>query len=230
VTAAGIPRRQHAATAIVFDLDGTLIDSVRDLATTASDLAVGLGGRALSLDEVSLMVGEGAGLLVKRALAAAGVDPETPGALARFLSMYQQRLLDTTVPYPGVPEALMLASRRARLSVLTNKPLAPSQRILEALGLAPYFERIIGGDGSFGRKPDPAALRELGSGAELLVLVGDSPIDAATAEAAGCVFVWARYGFGAARFDTPPDTPYVLDAAADLLSTIDRLERVFSGG
>lgn len=215
--------------ALVFDLDGTLIDSVRDLAATASAVAMAYGGRALSLDEVSLMVGDGAGLLVKRALEAAGVDPETPGALPRFLSMYDERLLDTTVPYQGVPEMLMLASRRARLSVLTNKPLAASERLLDALGLSGYFERVIGGDSSFGRKPAPAALRALGSGAEHVILVGDSPIDAATAEAAGAVFVWARYGFGAARFEAPPETPYVLDAPSDLAAIVDRVLQVHSG-
>ena len=214
---------------ITFDLDGTLIDSVRDLASTASDLAIAYGGRALSLDEVGLMVGEGASVLVKRALAAAGVDPKTPGALPRFLSMYQQRLLDTTIPYHGVPEMLMLASRRARLSVLTNKPLAASERILDALGLAGYFERVIGGDSPFGRKPDPAALRDLGSGAEHVVMVGDSPIDEATAQAAGSVFVWARYGFGAMRFAAPPDTPYVLDRPSDLAAIVDRVVHVHSG-
>ena len=213
---------------LAFDLDGTLIDSVGDLAKSASELVVGLGGRPLALDEVTMMVGEGAALLVKRALGAGGLDPETPGALSWFLEIYDRRMLDTTVAYPGVEDMLLLASRRARLSVLTNKPRQPSLRILDALGLTTFFDRIIGGDGPFPRKPQPDALRALASDMHC-ALVGDSPIDWETAEAAGCPFVWARYGFGAGRFDSPPATPYVMDRPSDLAATLDRLMVVREG-
>lgn len=210
-------------TRLVFDLDGTLIDSVRDLAASASELVTRLGGRALGLGEVAQMVGDGAGILVRRALDAAGVDPDTPGALQQFLAIYDRRLLETTQPYPGIPDALLLASRRATLSVLTNKPIAPSRRLLEALDLASYFDAVIGGDGPDGRKPDPTGLRKLTAGAEHVLLIGDSPIDAETARAAGCGFAWARYGFGAARFDRrTPETPYVLERPADLAAVLDR--------
>jgi phosphoglycolate phosphatase len=114
------------ALTLVFDLDGTLVDSVRDLAASASEMATSFGGRALRDDEVAMMVGDGAAVLVKRALSAAGLDPETPGALARFLEIYDRRLLDTTVAYDGTVDTLLLASRHARLTVLTNKPLVPS--------------------------------------------------------------------------------------------------------
>jgi phosphoglycolate phosphatase len=214
---------------LAFDLDGTLIDSVGDLANSVSELVVSLGGRPLALDEVSTMVGEGAAVLVTRALAASGLDPQTPAALSRFLEIYDRRMLDTTVEYPGVTDILLLASRRARLSVLTNKPRQPSLRILDALGLAPFFERIIGGDGPFARKPAPDGLRSLASDATRGALVGDSPIDWETAQAAGWPFVWARYGFGAQRFDRPPETPYVLDRPSDLAAALDRL-MVVSGG
>jgi phosphoglycolate phosphatase len=217
---------ESATTHIAFDLDGTLIDSVGDLAASASELATALGGRPLARDEVAMMVGEGAGILVRKALGAAGLDPETPGALARFLEIYDRRLLDTTAPYVGVPEMLTLASRRARLSVLTNKPLAPSRRILDALGLLSYFETVIGGDGELGRKPDADGLRAAASGAAYVMLVGDSPIDWQTASAAGCDFVWARYGFGAARFERPPATPYVIDRPADLAAVLDRVRAI----
>jgi phosphoglycolate phosphatase len=216
-------------THIAFDLDGTLIDSVGDLATSASELVTVLGGRPLAADEVVLMVGEGAGILVRKALAAAGLDPDTPGALARFLDIYDRHLFDTTAAYTGVPEMLQLASRRARLSVLTNKPLAPSRRILEGLGLLSFFETVIGGDSELGRKPDPAGLRAAASDADHVVLVGDSPIDWRTAAAAGCDFVWARYGFGAARFDQAPATPYVMDRPADLAAVLDRLRAIRCG-
>jgi phosphoglycolate phosphatase len=215
---------------LVFDLDGTLIDSVGDLASSASELATSLGGRALGRAEVADMVGEGAGLLVRRALTAAGVNPETPGALARFLTIYERRLLETTVPYDGVEDALLMASRRGRLSVLTNKPLEPSQRILDALDLAQYFGAVIGGDSPHGRKPDPSGLRALTGGARDALLVGDSPIDWQTASAAGCAFAWARYGFGAARFDGRlPDTAFFLDRPSDLAGILDRFAALTTG-
>lgn len=175
------------------------------------------------------MVGEGAALLVRRALAAAGLSPDTPGALPRFLDIYGRRLLDTTVPYDGVADMLLLASRHARLSVLTNKPLAPSRRILDALGLLRYFDAVIGGDGPHGRKPDPAGLRALASSAAHVMLVGDSPIDWQTAAAAGCDFVWAQYGFGAGRFSEPPQTPYVIARPADFAGVLDRARAIRYG-
>jgi len=215
---------------VVFDLDGTLVDSVRDLAQAASELATSFGGRPLAQHEVAVMVGDGASVLVKRALAAAGVDPNVPNALPRFREIYDRRLLDTTVAYDGVPEMLAMASRRARLTVLTNKPLEPSIRILDALKLSAYFEDVIGGDGPAGRKPDPAGLRAIARGSTRVLLVGDSPIDWETAQAAGCGLAWARYGFGSVRFDGhPPDTPFVLDAPADLAGVLDRFNAAMSG-
>lgn len=214
---------------IAFDLDGTLVDSVGDLAASASELVTTLGGRALDRDEVALMVGDGAGLLVRRALAAAGLAADTLGALEHFLAIYDRRLLDTTAAYPGVAEMLLLLSRRATLSVVTNKPLSHSRRVLEGLGLLSYFEAVIGGDGPLGRKPDAAGLRSVARGAEHLILVGDSPVDWQTATAAGCDFVWARYGFGAARFETPPETPYVIDRPADAAAVLDRMQVIRFG-
>lgn len=215
---------------LVFDLDGTLIDSVRDIATSASELATSLGGRALDLTEVAAMVGDGAGVLVQRALEAAGVDPQTSGALDQYLQIYDRRLLDTTTAYAGMPEALMMASQRARLAVLTNKPLEPSLRILERLRLSQYFDAVIGGDGPYRRKPDPQGLSALGGGSPAVLLVGDSPNDWQTAAAAGCGFAWARYGFGASRFDEGcPDTPYVLEHPTDLAAVLDRFVAVTTG-
>jgi phosphoglycolate phosphatase len=215
---------------VVFDLDGTLIDSVHDLAASASELATVLGGRALDTAEVATMVGDGAALLVRRALAAAGLSPDAPGALLRFLEIYDRRLLETTVPYDGIVETITAISRHARLAVLTNKPLGFSTRILDALQLGGAFETVIGGDGPHPRKPDPAGLRSLMAGENRTLMVGDSPVDWATANAASCGFVWARYGFGAARFDGDvPDTPYVLARPADLLDVIDRYSAVMSG-
>lgn len=204
---------------IAFDLDGTLIDSARDLGDAVSELVQSYGARPLDLPEAVAMVGDGAPVLVRRALERAGLDPAMPGALDRFMEMYGRRLLDHTAPYPGVRESLALCVHRGPLAVLTNKPLGPSIGLLEALGLRGFFSRIIGGDSEHGRKPDPAGLRALMTLApgDPVVMVGDSPIDAKTAEAAGCPFVLARYGFGAAKFgDQQPLTPYVVDHAREL--------------
>jgi phosphoglycolate phosphatase len=214
---------------LIFDLDGTLVDSLGDLAASASELVTTFGGRALPAEEVATMVGEGAKLLVQRAMAAAGLDPATPDAYPQFMAIYERRLLETTRPYPGMHEALQLATRRARLAVLTNKPAAPATRILDALDLARYFDRVIGGDDPLGRKPEPAGLRELARSVTQVLMIGDSPIDWMAASAAGCGFAWARYGFGAARFDDPPDTPYVLNRPSDLPAVLDRFTSVTAG-
>ena len=131
---------------IVFDLDGTLIDSSRDLAEAASELVQELGGAPLTESEVVGMVGDGAAVLVARALSHVGLDPKTPGALARFLEIYDTRLLDHTVAYDGMHEVLALLVQSGPLAVLTNKPLAPSDEILRHLGLRGFFSAIIGGD------------------------------------------------------------------------------------
>lgn len=215
---------------VIFDLDGTLIDSVTDLSRSASELVTSLGGRPLTQEEVSGMIGDGAALLVRRALAAAGLRPKMSDVLERFLEIYGRRMLETTVAYPGVEETLRTISRRARMAVLTNKPLAPSMQILDALRLTPYFEAVIGGDGPHGRKPDPAGLRALAQDDRDVMLVGDSPIDWETARSAGCAFAWARYGFSAARFEeTPPNTPYVLNQPTDLIDALDRFAAIRTG-
>lgn len=216
---------------VVFDLDGTLIQSARDIAASANELVIALGGRALDLDQVKTMIGDGAGVLVRRALSAGGLDPDTPGALPRFLEIYDRRLLETTIPYPGVRETLSVLARRARLAVLTNKPQAHSERVLDGLGLLTFFEQVIGGDRAPARKPDPSGMLELAADMPPsgTILVGDSPIDYDTARASGSAFAWARYGFGARRFVTAPDTPYVLDAPQELIAVVDRLSGIFSG-
>src|SRR5262249_21283947 len=150
----------------VFDLDGTLVDSRRDLAESVNDLVVERGGRPLPEEAVGRMVGDGAALLVSRAFALAGVAL-APDALARFLAIYDARLLKHTRPYPGIPETLETLQRTCELAVLTNKPLAATREILTGLDLSRYFraDRVLGGDGPFPRKPDPAGLRDLANAA-----------------------------------------------------------------
>jgi phosphoglycolate phosphatase len=192
---------QEAALAlIVFDLDGTLVDSSGDLATAANRLVVGRGGRPLSKDAVVRMVGEGAAVLVRRALAASGLDPETPDALQEFLAIYDEVLLDTTRPYPQTIETLEELARRFPLAVLTNKPARSTALVLDGLAMTPLFRKVIGGDTRFGRKPDPAGLLHLieqaGTSPASTLLVGDSPVDRATARNAGARVCLARFGFG----------------------------------
>jgi len=185
----------------VFDLDGTLIDSRRDIAEAANELLVSYGAATIAEDDIGRMVGDGAATLVIRALQAAGIE-RPPDALERFLAIYDQRLLNHTRPYEGVPEVLEALGRDAALAVLTNKPIAATRRILDGLALSRYFSptAVIGGDGPFPRKPDPSALLHLAAQAAAdpldTIMVGDSAIDWRTAHAAGTRVCLARYGFG----------------------------------
>jgi phosphoglycolate phosphatase len=189
---------------LVFDLDGTLVDSSQDLADSVNAMLGDLGAPPLTEAEVTKMVGEGAAVLVRRALVRAGVEVSPRDALDRFLAHYDTRLLATTKPYPGMVETLQAVRGRYSLAVLTNKPALPTMRLLEGLGLIEFFRDVIGGDTAYGRKPDPAGLLALADRAsvtpEATLLVGDSPVDLATARAAGTRICLARYGFGY-RFD-----------------------------
>jgi phosphoglycolate phosphatase len=211
---------------IVFDLDGTLIDSRRDLADAANALIAERGGARLAEDAIGRMVGDGAAALVRRALTAASLPPDE-ASLPRFLELYDARLLRTTRPYPGITEALHAVERYGVLAVLTNKPLVHTRKLLTALDLAPFFSAVIGGDGPFARKPDPQGLQHLMSqysaAAAKTILVGDSHIDAATADAAGARFCWARYGFGASDMSPVPTT--AADRPANLPAAIIALLR-----
>lgn len=210
---------------IVFDLDGTLIDSARDLAESASELVERYGAPPLSIDDVVPMVGDGAPVLVRRALEQSGLDPNTPEALAHFMEIYDRRLVEHTRAYPGMREVLSELVSRGALAVLTNKPLAPTARILEKLGLSGFFVEVIGGDGPLPRKPDPAGLLSVMSRFPgPAVMVGDSPADYRTAQAAGCATILAGYGFGIGRFrGTLPSEVPVVDHPRELPSLVDTI-------
>ena len=189
----------------VFDLDGTLIDSIADLVVAVNRLVAEWGGRPLHHDAVAKMVGEGASLLVSRAFDASGAVGDPAQALPRFLEIYDAILPGATRPYPGVPEMLQSLAPAAPMAVLTNKPTGSAENILSLLGLDRFFTRIVGGDGPLGRKPGPDGLlglaAEVGADPRSTWLVGDSTVDLLTAHAASTRVCIVRYGFGFAGFD-----------------------------
>jgi phosphoglycolate phosphatase len=212
---------------IAFDLDGTLIDSRRDLADSANQLLAELKAAPLSEDRIGRMVGEGARVLVQRALAARGLE-EAPSAVPRFLEIYDTRLLNHTRAYEGVLDAVRRAKPHARLVVLTNKPVRPSETILQGLGIRDLFDDLVGGDSPFGRKPDPAGLRAMieraGATPDRTLMVGDSVIDHETAHRAGVQCCLTAYGYG---FETFPEErltagDWVVKSTPELSAAIDR--------
>ncbi len=184
----------------VFDLDGTLVDSSQDLADAGNAVLEIYGRPALPRQQVVAMVGDGARELVRRLIAAAGIDTPLDEALANFLECYDQCLLATTRPYDGVCATLDALAPLARLAVLTNKPEAATLRLLDGLDLRRYFSDVIGGDSPYGRKPDPSGLFALLARADVAtenaLMVGDSMNDLLVAEAATVPMCFARYGFG----------------------------------
>jgi len=193
---------------VVFDLDGTLVDSRQDLADSTNAVLESYGAAPLPLERVVMMVGEGARILVQRALVAVGLPADgvpLDEALGRFHEAYRSRLLATTRPYEGINEMLEAVAPLATLAMLTNKPLQPSLRLVEAFGWTSRFIRVIGGDGDVPRKPNPQGLQQLmalaHAGPESTMLVGDSMVDVDTAHNAGVAMCVARYGFGHARGD-----------------------------
>jgi phosphoglycolate phosphatase len=204
--AVGVDRRL-----IIFDLDGTLIDSSRDLAT-ALNAALRHFAPALQpvpLDVVRAFIGGGAGVLVERSVAHVGLDRQPEEVLPVFLAAYRRCLLETTRLYDGAleaPEAL----RGDALAVLTNKPGDMSRAILDGLGVVGRFLRVYGGGDLPTRKPDPDGvfrlLDESGVPPEQAAMVGDSAIDVRTGRAAGVRTVGVTYGFDRASFTAePPD-------------------------
>lgn len=187
------------ARALIFDLDGTLIDSKRDLIHSVNVMLREAGRATLPEETIASYIGDGAPQLVRRALGAGAPEEEQQSALRFFLGYYEDHKMDTTVPYEGVPETL---ARLAHLpmAVLTNKPVRISVRILETMGLARYFKCIYGGNSFETKKPDPLGaktiLREFGTAAGETLIVGDSEVDVLTARNAGMFAAAVNYGFG----------------------------------
>jgi phosphoglycolate phosphatase len=187
--------------AVLFDLDGTLVDSARDLAETLNRLLAEQGLPALAFDAVKGMIGDGVGKLVERALAAAGGDPARASALTPcFLELYDGHAARHTRAYPGAVAALSrLAEQRFRLGLVTNKPYKATLEILGALGLARFFEAVVSGDTLPERKPHPAPLQRaaarLGAAPGETVMVGDNHHDVSAARAAGMRVIVVTWGY-----------------------------------
>ena len=192
---------------VVFDLDGTLVDSRPDLATAVNRMRAELGLEELPEAAVGAMIGEGAKILVERGLADAPMVSSLQQlerlkrAQQSFLAHYAMVCTVATRPYDGVEELLRAAAQRWPLALLTNKPIAMTRILLEHLGWGRTFREVVGGDSLPFRKPDGRGLRwiaaALGAEPSSVVLVGDSRIDAETASAAGARFIWVEWGYAA---------------------------------
>ena len=199
-----------SAELFVFDLDGTLIDSKLDLANSVNATRSWFGLEPLPLDLVSSYVGNGAPVLVRRALPGASEEQLAEG-LRHFLAYYREHMLDATTLYPGVQEGLdRLHNAGKPLAVLTNKPVRFSVSLLEGLGLDFHFFRIYGGNSFAEKKPHPVGLEALicerGVSASETFMVGDSSVDVLTARNAGTVACGVTWGFQPETFrDAPPD-------------------------
>ncbi|HTV04538.1 MAG TPA: HAD-IA family hydrolase [Acidobacteriaceae bacterium] len=205
------PIAAEAIKLMVFDLDGTLIDSRRDLATAVNAMLGQMGRPALPEEVIAEYVGDGAGMLVRRALG----DPDDGAlieeGLERFLGCYRTHMLDHTYVYDGVFAALdalktMPDGGERKYAVLTNKPVRPAQRICEALGLRGYFFEIYGGNSFATKKPDPeglhALMREAGARPDQTVMVGDSVVDILTARNARTAVIGCRFGLSSHTLET----------------------------
>jgi len=205
---------------LVFDLDGTLIDSKMDLALSVNATRAHMGMGPLDVNIVSTYVGNGAPVLIRRALGNQATQGEVDEALEFFLEYYRAHPLDCTKLYPGVKESLdRIHGAGKHLAVLTNKPVAISRDIVEGLGVGPRFFQVYGGNSFDFKKPHPIGLETLIAESrvprERTLMVGDSSVDIQTARNAGVSSCGVTYGFA-------PET--LRDPAPDLL--VGRIEEL----
>jgi phosphoglycolate phosphatase len=217
--------KSYAVQAIIFDLDGTLVDSAEDLRAAINRLLGELGLRPIAVTEIKGMIGDGVLKLIERALAAANGDPQQKDALLpRFLEIYQANPATLTRCYPGVVETLEALRRQGfHMAVVTNKPVVATNQILQALTLAEFFPVVIGGDSVQQRKPHPAplleALRQLEVDVAQSLMVGDNIHDVEAAHAAGIRCVAVTYGY---HHRPPPEfnADHLIDRFSELLPLV----------
>lgn len=221
------PFDPHAIKLVIFDLDGTLIDSRLDLVHSVNAALRHIGRPELPEEVIASYVGDGAPLLIQRALGGEIVDEKVVRkGLEYFLTYYREHKLDHTIVYPGIDAALAAIRNSGngsarKLAVLTNKPVVPSRAIVDALGLGGYFAQVYGGNSFPTKKPEPAGVRqlleEIGARPEQTAMIGDSHIDVRTARNAGLHIIGVTYGFAAHTFEAdPPDM--LVDSPSELAS------------
>ncbi len=210
---------------VIFDLDGTLIDSEHDLAASVNAMLVRYGRNELPLEVIGTYIGDGAPMLIRRALGDPADREFLQEALNFFLTHYREHKLDTTRPYDGIPQMLHRLGNGAgqKLAVLTNKPVRVSRDILAGLGLASKFFQTYGGNSFETKKPDPLGanilLREAAVSPGEAVMVGDSQVDILTARNAGLWSVGVTYGFAPGSLEVVvPDV--TVDSPAELASAL----------
>jgi phosphoglycolate phosphatase len=215
--------------AVVWDLDGTLVDSAADIAASLNRLLVENNLEVLDEDRVRNMIGEGVAVLIRRGFEAHGVTPDgtrLEGLVERFLVIYGEIATASTSLFPGAREALKtLGDAGLRQAICTNKPEAITRQVLDGLGIAEYFRVVVGGDTLPRNKPDPLPLRTVLEGLDVTpeqaLMVGDSAIDVLMAHAAGVAVAFVSFGYGPASPDShPPD--YRINALRDLPAVVAR--------
>jgi phosphoglycolate phosphatase len=209
---------------VIFDLDGTLIDSSRDLANSVNATRAWLHLPPLENKLVYSYVGNGATVLIQKALGPNCSDDEVQSALAYFLGYYREHMLDYTVLYPGVRDVLdRFHDAGIKMAVLTNKPVRFSQGIIDGLGLTAHFQRVYGGNSFDQKKPHPVGIEtliaEYGVSREKTIMVGDSSVDVQTARNAQVPVCGVTWGFQPETFaECPPD--FLIDKPEELAARI----------
>ena len=219
---------------LIFDLDGTLVDSRQDLANSVNAMLRHYGKHELDCDVIASYIGNGAPMLVRRSLGDPDDEQFVQEALLYFMAYYREHKLDHTYVYEGVVESLE-AIRNSRnsqgnlkMAVLSNKPVGPSQAIVEALGLGKYFFQVYGGNSFHTKKPDPAGVQALLAEAEArveeTVIIGDSDVDVITARNTGIYSLCVRYGLSPHTLeDAPPDV--LIDHPKELAEVLGAREQ-----
>jgi len=223
----------HTAKLLIFDLDGTLVDSREDLANSINAMLRHFSKKELPHEVISSYIGDGAPMLVRRALGDPDDESYVQDALLYFMAWYREHKLDNTYVYDGIMESLEAIQRSrdgqpVKMAVLSNKPVGPSRAIVDALGMGKYFFQVYGGNSFHTKKPDPTGVQALLEEAEAFpeetIIIGDSNIDVITGRNAGIYSVGVTYGLAPHTLeDAPPDV--LIDHPQELATVLGAREQ-----